>query len=87
MWTSIKAVAHDTIAQATFATVITTATAFECIENVHRFIKWVAPQRTMKAPNCISTHLYGKNADFCTKYISSMGMEKYAKAIKTSDMY
>ena len=87
MWTSIKAVAHDTIAQAIFAAVITTATAFEYIENVHKFIKWVAPQSTIKAPNCTSTHLYGKKADFCTKYISSIGIEKYANAIKTSDIY
>jgi len=54
---------------------------------VHMFIKWVAPQRTMKAPNCMSTHRYGKKADFCTKYMSSKGIEKYASAMKKSDMY
>ncbi|RWR95259.1 hypothetical protein CKAN_02459500 [Cinnamomum micranthum f. kanehirae] len=42
----------------TFARVITTATVLECIVKVHRFIRWVAPHKTINAPNCISTHLF-----------------------------
>ncbi|BAS92354.1 Os05g0155250 [Oryza sativa Japonica Group] len=54
--TSIKAVMHETTAVAAFATVSTTAIVLVYMAKVHKFIRWVAPQRTMNAPNCISTH-------------------------------
>ena len=51
MWTSMRAVAQETAAVRTLAVVITMATVLVCALKVHRFIRWVAPHRTMKAPN------------------------------------
>ena len=57
MWTSIRAVAQETTAVKTLAVVITRATVREWVVKVHRLMRWVAPQRTMKAPNWTRTHL------------------------------
>jgi hypothetical protein len=53
----VIAVAHDTKAVVTLKNVIVANAKAEVEPKVHRLIRCVSPQRTMKAPNCATIHL------------------------------
>lgn len=84
---SFQSQIHDTNAVHILGAAITAATVLVCVEKLHKLMKWVAPHRIINAPNCIRTHLQGNTADLFTKYMTSCGIEEYARAIRKSEAY